>query len=167
MENGRMVRADLVTGAILLALAVAVVAGAWNMDRLELRRIHPLSAPGLTPGLLGIALGVASLMMIVQSVRSGGLAGWRDAATGSRGALQPVVRLAGALALCLGYALGLVGRIPFWLATALFVTSFIVVFEWADDGNRMARLVWAVAIGVAAGLGISYVFSELFLVRLP
>jgi putative tricarboxylic transport membrane protein len=78
-----------------------------------------------------------------------------------------VIRLAVALSLCLGYALGLVGRTPFWLATALFVTSFIVVFEWTDDGNRMARLAWALAIGIAAGVGISYVFSELFLVRLP
>jgi len=163
MENGRMVRADLVTGAVLLALAVAVIVGSWNMDRLEIRRIHPLSAPGLTPGLLGVALGIASLILVAQSVRSGGLGrlDWE------RRPLPPAIRLAVAFALCLGYALGLVGRIPFWLATALFVTSFIAVFEWADDGNRMARLVWAVAIGVAAGLGISYVFSELFLVRLP
>lgn len=164
MENGRMVRADLVTGAVLLALAVAVIGGAWNMDRLEIRRIHPLSAPGLTPGLLGITLGIASLILIVQSVRRGGLAGWRD---WERRPLPPAIRLAVAFALCLGYALGLVGRVPFWLATALFVTSFIVVFEWTDDGNRMARVAWAVAIGIAAGLGISYVFSDLFLVRLP
>jgi putative tricarboxylic transport membrane protein len=164
MENGRMVRADLVTGVVLLALAVAVIAGAWNMDRLEIRRIHPLSAPGLTPGLLGIALGVASLILIAQSVRSGGLAGWRD---WERRPLPPAIRLAVAFALCIGYALGLVGRMPFWLATALFVTTFIVAFEWADDGRRAARLAWAAAIGIAAGLGISYVFSDLFLVRLP
>ena len=164
MENGRMVRADLVTGAVLLALAVAMIVGAWNMDRLEIRRIHPLSAPGLTPGLLGIALGVASLILIAQSVRSGGLAGWRD---WERRPLQPVIRLAVAFTLCLGYALGLVGRMPFWLATALFVTTFIVAFEWADDGNRVVRIAWATAIGIAAGLGISYVFSDLFLVRLP
>ena len=164
MENGRMVRADLVTGAVLLALAVAVTAGAWNMDRLEIRRIHPLSAPGLTPGLLGIALGVASFFLIAQSIKSGGLAGWRDR---ERRPLQPAIRLAVAFALCLGYALGLVGRMPFWLATAGFVTTFIVAFEWTDDGNRVVRIAWAVAIGIAAGLGISYVFSDLFLVRLP
>ena len=64
MPDRRKAQADVVFGAMLFVLAVALIAGAWNMDRLELRQIHPLSAPGLTPGLLGLALAVASLMLV-------------------------------------------------------------------------------------------------------
>ena len=70
MPDRRKAQADVVFGAMLFVLAVALIAGAWNMDRLELRQIHPLSAPGLTPGLLGIALAVASLMLVVKAARA-------------------------------------------------------------------------------------------------
>lgn len=165
MSNPRMARADLVTGAILFALSVAVVAGSWNMDRLEARRIHPLSAPGFTPGLLGLALAVASIILIVQAVRRGGARRLEGSGTGRMTA--DAYRLWGTLVLCLVYALGLIGRMPYWLATALFVASFVAIFEWNEGGTRWIRLVWAIGIGLAVGLGVSYVFSELFLVRLP
>jgi putative tricarboxylic transport membrane protein len=167
MNDRRMARADLVTGAILFALAVAVVAGSWSMDRLEARRIHPLSAPGFTPGLLGLALAVTSALLIIQAVRRGGATGWGEP-FGAGGRLSPaMLRLLGALALSLIYALGLIGRMPYWLATALFVSTFIAVFEWGDGGPRWLRLAWAVGLGLGVGLVVSYVFRELFLVRLP
>ena len=56
---------------------------------------------------------------------------------------------------------------PYWLATSVFVASFIAIFEWTDGGSRWVRLAWALGIGLAVGLAVSYVFSELFLVRLP
>jgi putative flippase GtrA len=63
--------------------------------------------------------------------------------------------------------LGLLGRMPYWLATALFVSVFVAVFEWHDGGSRLVRLAWAAGIGIACGAIVNYVFSELFLVRLP
>jgi putative tricarboxylic transport membrane protein len=141
------------------------------MDRLELRRVHPLSAPGLTPGLLGIALAVASVMLISQALRkrpfrTASLAPTRTGEA-DRGATQRLL-LCGAL--CLVYALGLVGSLPFWLATAVFVSAFIVLFEWeagAPAHRRMIALAWATGLGLAAGGAISYVFRDLFFVRLP
>lgn len=167
MNDRRMGRADLVTGAVLFALSVAVVAGSWNMDRLEARRIHPLSAPGFTPGLLGLALGVAAVLLIVQAVRRGGATGWSVSFDRASWFSPATLRLFGAMALSLIYALGLVGSMPYWLATSLFVTVFIAVFEWNEGGPRWLRLAWAVGIGLGVGLCVSYVFSELFLVRLP
>jgi len=175
MADKRMPRADLTTGAILFVLSVAIVYGAWTMDRLEARQIHPLSAPGLMPGLLGLALVVSSLLLIAKAVR--GLIPARDgAATAARADTLDdanpgaIFRAASAFALCLFYALGLVGRMPFWLATFLFVTAFVAFFEWepgAALARRAGRLAWAFLLGLATAAVVSYGFSELFLVRLP
>jgi putative tricarboxylic transport membrane protein len=164
-----MGRADLVTGLVLFALSIAVIYGAWTMPRLEIRQIHPLSAPGLTPGLLGIALALTSLMLIGKAATSGRTTATRededDEANPGAG-----FRLATAAVLCLVYALGLIGRMPFWLATTLFVTVAIAVFEWDRGGThreRAVRLAWAVFLGIATGVAVSYIFRDLFLVRLP
>ncbi len=175
MADRRMARADLVTGALLFVLSVAVIYGAWTMDRLEIRQIHPSSAPGLTPGLLGIALAFTSILLILKAVRVSGGRQHQAADPAKSGEVDvsnpgAVARLAGAGCLCLIYALGLVGRMPFWLATFLFVTTFIALFEWergGGTGRRLVRLGWAVFLGLATGLAVSYAFRDLFLVRLP
>ena len=167
-------KADLMTGIVLFVMAVAVTWGAWTMDRLEARHIHPLSAPGLLPGLLGIALAISSAMLIVKSFwhpvpMPGGPEHVKEGNADATDAGGPT-RLLGAAALCLVYALGLVGRLPFWLATAIFVTAFITLFEWDRGGDatrRFVRLGWALFLGLATGWAVSFVFSDLFLVRLP
>jgi len=169
MPDRRMARADLVTGAILFVLAVAMLYGSWTMDRLAVRHINPVSAPGLTPGLLALALLVASILLIMQAVRAGGLSAGADSArdTASPGGVR---RLATALILCLIYPLVLIGRMPFWLATALFVFGFVAVFEWEGGGggaSRARRLAVAAAIGIVTGAAVAYTFSHFFLVRLP
>jgi putative tricarboxylic transport membrane protein len=171
MADHRASRADLVTGALLFVLSVAIIYASWTMDRLEIRQIHPLSVPGLLPGILGLALAVCSLVLIAQAIRARGVAdrpvsGNADVSEQiDRGALGRLM-LAGAL--CLAYALGLVGRVPFWLATAAFVTAFILIFEWREAAsNRLSSVAWALGIGLVTGIGVAYAFSELFLVRLP
>jgi len=67
------------------------------------------------------------------------------------------------LALCFGYAVGLVGRVPFWLATFVFVSAFIAVFEYPSR-RRMAA---APLYGIATALAVTYLFESVFLVRLP
>jgi putative tricarboxylic transport membrane protein len=59
---------------------------------------------------------------------------------------------------------------PFWLATAIFVTVFIAVFEWtrtAPPARHLSRLGWAVFLGLTTGFAVDYLFRDLFLVRLP
>lgn len=173
MIDRRAAHLDLLTGVILFALAVAVFWGAWTMSRLEIRQIHPLTAPGLLPGLLAIALGICSLLLIAEALSARRKARLSpavstDAAPADTGSSAGNLVLAAAL--CLVYALGFVGRMPYWLATALFVASFVLVFEWPlKSGGRQKALTvaWAVGIGLVAGLGIAYAFRDLFLVRLP
>jgi putative tricarboxylic transport membrane protein len=59
---------------------------------------------------------------------------------------------------------------PFWLATFLFVTTFIFLFNWqaiTSQGRTKKILVSAISMGVGTSFLVSYVFQELFLVRLP
>ncbi len=158
-----MPRADLWTGVVLLALGLAMLAGGWEMDRLEFRGIHPLSAPGLVPGMLGFALAVCASMLIAGAGRRG--FGHPFAGLAPR----PAGRLALCLALTLAYPLILIGWLPFWAATALFVAAFVAAFEWAPRTvpGHLRALGIAALMGAATGAVTAYVFQELFLVRLP
>jgi putative tricarboxylic transport membrane protein len=86
------------------------------------------------------------------------------------GAASPS-RLLLAAGLCVAYGAGLVGRgPPFWLATGLFVFVAILAFRWTElkargELAKGAAVAAACAIGTAAG--VTLVFQELFLVRLP
>ena len=159
--------ADLLTGAAWLALAIAIMIGAWQMDRLERLSAAIYTAPGLVPGLLGAALALMSVILMGRALRAGALADVR---------LPPLRiadhwRLIAALVLCLGFAIGLVGRgPPFWLAAALFTAVTVFVFQFPDRrrGGTLARgALFAVVFGLIAGFAIHYLFQDLFLVRLP
>jgi putative tricarboxylic transport membrane protein len=166
-----MAKADLLTALALCALGAGFVVAGWTMERLEVRSIHPLSVPGLVPGLLGAALVVCSILLGLQAVRKGALQGWRDAGLLGRDAEAGAhTRLGLALLLTLAYALLLIGHLPYWLATWLFVATFVIAFEWLQPDQ--AAPIWRTAlVGIVLGgvvaLVISFVFQELFLVRLP
>lgn len=157
-------RADLFTSVLFLALGLAMLYGGYTMDRLTIRQIHPMSFPGLVPMALGAALAVCALVLMRGAVTAGGLKASFDF-----GHSKGLARLVAALCLCLAYPLVLIGLMPFWLATALFVTAFIALFEWT--GRTVARhaiaLATALVQGALVGFITAYVFSELFLVRLP
>lgn len=171
MQATPLVRADFVTGLVLLAFGIAVLAGSLAMPRLEERAINPWTVPGLVPGLLGIIIAVLGGALALRSMIAGALSPLpsldREEATEARRARM---RLALCLVLCLGYAAVLVGRIPFWLATGLFVFLFVALFEWRSEDAPRARalkLTVAAALAAAAALAVPFLFERLFLVRLP
>ena len=151
-----------------MALGVAILIGSITMDRLERQSINPYTIPGLLPGLLGIVMILLGMLLGLRSWRRGGLHIRRSAA--ERGFVQ---RLALVLGLIVVYAVVLVGHgLPFWLASALFVTASIVVLQApqrraANRSLSLRDLVVAAAIGIGAGGVVQYVFQALFLVRLP
>jgi hypothetical protein len=159
-------RADLVWSLVWIAVGAAIFYGGFAMDRLDGQHINPYTAPGLVPALLGVAIALMGVCLLARSVRAGGL-------TVPPAAAGPTNfrRLFLALALCLAYAAGLVGRgPPFWLATFSFVFVAILAFQWPERRARgevgQGILVAALcAAGTAAG--VTLVFQELFLVRLP
>lgn len=164
----RMNRADLLTGIVFTVLGLAIAYWSWVMPRLEVRGIHPATVPGLVPGLLGAALAGCGIVLAWRAGAQG-----RDARFTEFFALfnQPETgRFAIVVTLALIYALVLVGLIPFWLATALFVFSFIFIFEtWASPTPKpLARAaLWALVQAVIVAGLVTVVFENGFLVRLP
>jgi putative tricarboxylic transport membrane protein len=64
----------------------------------------------------------------------------------------------------------LVGTMPFWLAAAVFVSAFIIIFEWRpglSPAQRARSFVAPVLIAAATGVAVTLVFQQIFLVRLP
>jgi len=169
--SGRgMVRADLVTGLVLLALGVGVVVESLRMPRFEHLNINPYTVPGLVPGALGAVILVLGALLFLRAARAGGWRTGDGAGAGAWSADPGVRRLLLTAGLCVGYAALLVGRLPFWLATFLFVAGFVVLFEWplaASRSERMRRLAFALLFGALISAVVTFVFQEIFLVRLP
>lgn len=159
--------ADLLSGGVWLALAIGIVIGSWKMDRLSHLQATVYTAPGLVPGLLGLALAIMGALLILRSVRAGALAQARV----PQFSFREHWRLLTALVLCLTFALGLLGSgLPFWLAAAIFIAAFVFVFQFEDrkTAGTVARgALFAAAFGLVCGGAIHYVFQDLFLVRLP
>lgn len=147
-------KGDLVQGAVWALGGGAIVYASWTMDRLERLGAALYTAPGLVPGLLGFVLLLLGVVLALRGLRArdaGQLSSFRWGNT------------ALVLALCVGYAVGLIGRLPFWLATFLFVTAFVAIFEYPER-RRMAL---APVYGAATSLVVTYAFETVFFVRLP
>jgi Tripartite tricarboxylate transporter TctB family len=165
-------QADFIAAWIWIGFGVAVMIAAWRMDRLESQGASPYTAPGLVPGVLGTVMMLLGLLLALRAARAGGYRlRWIHRAELQQA--RPVIaRVAAFLVLSLAYAAGLVGHggIPFWLATFVFVTVSVLAFDWTR--RRQAAevgkgVLWALAIGAGTALLVSYVFQEVFLVRLP
>lgn len=163
-----MIKADLLAGLFFIVLGLAVFYGAWTMDRLEIRRIHPMTVPGLVPGMLALALTICGGILAFRSLRTPAEGGWQQLS----GAVFSVAaaRAATVMLLALIYTLGLVGTLPFWAATGLFVFTFIMVFEcWLSEPRKpwLKSLPWALGLAIVTATVVTLVFERAFLVRLP
>lgn len=154
-------RADRIAAIVLFTIGMASLYGGWTMDRLEARRINPASIPGLVPMILGALLATCAglLWLSARKDRPAAVPGgqsWQDAGV--------------ALGFCVVYALALVGNMPFFWATAIFVAAFVAVFggSGASKGRtRLLALATAAGYGLASSGVIAVLFRYAFLVRLP
>ena len=160
-------RADFWSSFVWIALGLAILMISLKMDRLERFQASIYTAPGLVPGLLGIAIAIMGAILLLRALRAGALQ--RQAPR--RLVLRDHWRLIFSLGLSLLYALVIVASaLPFWLVTAVYVAVFVFVFQYPErrTAGRLRRgVAVAVVHGLLAGGLIQYVFEELFLVRLP
>ena len=144
-------------GLFWILVGGAIFYASWTMDRLATLGVQPFSAPGLLPGVLGVFILILGLAMLARGK--------------TQSTEDPIEwrRIWLPLALCLGFAGGMVGRgIPFWLAAWLFVAAMIFTLQYPEEKGRPGKLALvALTIGGGASIAISLVFQELFLIRLP
>jgi putative tricarboxylic transport membrane protein len=166
-----MARADFLTGVIFILVSLYVLFESWRMPRLEHLQVHPLSVPGIVPAFLAGVLMLFGGVLVLRSARAGGHHLRPSIQATRRLLLQPGNRrLVVTAILTVGYAGFLVGSIPYWLATGLFVCAFVVVFESHRGMSRRecVRLGLAAGIlGVATSALVTWAFESLFLVTLP
>jgi putative tricarboxylic transport membrane protein len=159
-------RWDLVTAAVLLAFGLGVMVLAWRMPTFVEQSHTGLTAPGIVPGFHATVVALLAVVLGVRAVRRGALAA-QPAQPASR-ATGDARRLLTAAVLGVVYAGVLVGRLPFWMASALFVFAFTATFEWhLGPARRWRRIAEAALIGLGTGLAVMLVFERIFLVRLP
>jgi uncharacterized membrane protein YhaH (DUF805 family) len=164
-------RSDFWQGLGWVVLGVAVLAGSVTMDRLESQHINPYTVPGLLPGLLGLAMILLGGVLAVRSWQRGALVEARKPFTGHQRETRKRVWVV--IALCSVYSVVLIGHgLPFWLASAIFVTATILIMQRMSlDGEERKLtpmfLVKALVIGVLAAVVTQLVFEDVFLVRLP
>ncbi len=162
-------RVDLWTGAFFLVLGIAIVALAWRMPTFKEQKGEIFTAPGLVPSLYGLIICILSIWLAARSIRRGALAAQSHAGEGAPEGTSNL-RLALAAALGLVFCVGLIGRLPFWLAAAIFVTAFIVLFEWRPGeawSTRARHVATALVQGAITGIAVVLVFEKIFYVRLP
>ncbi len=160
-RGGEAARSDLRGGVGWMVFGLVILVAAWRMERFESMGATLYSAPGLVPGLFGGALVVLGAALAWR--------GWRGIVPAGHTGEGPGPllnrRVGGMLALSLGYAALAVGRVPFWLATAIFVTAFCGLFSEQAEPRR--RVAVALLAGVLTAAVVVLVFERVFLVRLP
>lgn len=161
-------RVDLLVAVSFFVFSAAIVTLALGMPTYTNQGGQIYTAPGLVPTFYGAIIGILSLWLGVRSIRRMSIARTADSAPPEEG--NSNARLAIAAGLGLFFVIGLIGRMPFWLASSIFVTAFVLAFEWrrgqsSAQWTRQAAI--ALAIGIGTGVLVTLVFERIFLVRLP
>jgi len=154
-------RADQVTAVVFFVLGVAMAVGGYTMDRLEIRQIHPASIPGLVPMALGVLLALCAIGLYLGARKK------VDAPPTDGDSMS---NLWFAAFYTIAYALGLVGRMPFELATGIFITVFVMHFTYGRLAEGRHPAIWigsALLYAVICSVAVSALFRYAFLVRLP
>jgi hypothetical protein len=160
-----MVRADIITSVFFMVLGAAIIEESWRMPRYTDVGGNIWTAPGIVPGMLGAALALMAFILFMRS-----LAARRAGAVDEPGEPGGWKRVAIAAGLCIAYGMILVGQMPFWLATFIFVFVFIAYFELANEEARahwLRHIVVAAIIAALTGGTVTYIFQNIFFVRLP
>lgn len=170
-----MRRADMVAGLIIIVVAAAFAAGSlampWDGSEWGI-----YAAPGLVPLLLSVILILTGLVLVLRSALANEYyekqqAAMEEAASievsedlKEKGNVSKSVpewkRIVLTVALVSVYIFLLLGRLPYMIATAIFVAVFILAFKGGG-------IVKAVLTGGLTAVSVWLVFEKIFIIRLP
>jgi hypothetical protein len=184
MPLTKLLSADRIDGLIWVAFGIAVVHGAWAMDRLQSLGIPLATAPGVVPGLLGIAFIIFGSILLVRHEPGAGdvpeppIPASADA-TAAADAVAATAhgdefdwrRVALSWLLCVTYGGVLLGGgLPYWALTAGFLFLHILLLDETDRvpaSPTLRRLVIAALVSPTVATVVMLTFERIFLVRLP
>jgi putative tricarboxylic transport membrane protein len=171
MNDRDMAKADFVTALILIVASLTILVLSIQMPRMEELGANPYSAPGIVPGFIGAILLLLSGILFGRSILR---QGYRLELNGSTVRIffqnQSVRRIFLTILLSLIYGLGLLGRIPYIVATFLYVACFVFLFEYQRGTSlweQRKMLIFAIVQAILVTGGVAAVFRYLFLVKLP
>ncbi len=165
-----MYKADFITSIVLIAFSISMLVFSLELPHLQHRNINPWTVPGLVPGFISVVVLVLATVLLIRSLIN---RGHRLGITGEGivGFLkgETFFRLALTVALGIIYAVFLVGAVPYWIATFVYIIVFILIFELRPaEKPRVGRvLILASVEAVIATAVVAGVFQYLFLVDLP
>lgn len=171
MKAENLPRADFLTSIVLVAFGTAVFINSMQMPTFAERGVNPYSAPGIVPGVLGAVISILGAVLFVRSLIRGGFRlGINGATVGAYFRSPDSLRLLLTIVLSTVYALVLLGRVAYELATALYVLAFDLVFDLDFEVpvlRQWKKIIWGVVLGVLTSAAVTAVFRYLFLVSLP
>ena len=171
MQQKNMVKADFVTSIVLLLFGTAILIMSIYMPRFEGLGVNPYSVPGIVPGLLGVILLILSLILFIRSIiRKGYQFGLSIEIIKQYFTDESTRNFLLALILSLVYGAFLLTRIPYSLATGLYILIFILIFEYRPKDNISSQkktIFYSLVEAISVSAGVTLVFRYLFLVDLP
>ena len=170
MQSTKLLSADRIGGLIWVAFGIAVVYGAWAMDRLQ--------SLGIPPAII-----FGSILLVRHESGAGDAPEPATAAsteaTASADAMVPAAhaeefdwkRVALSWLLCVTYGGVLLGSgLHYWALTASFLFLHILLLDETDRvpaSPTVRRLVIAAVVAPAVATVVMLTFERIFLVRLP
>ncbi len=134
MKESNMPKADFATSILLLVFSATIIILSIRMPSMEEVGANPYSAPGIVPSFLGTILFFLGIILLVRSIRKGGhQVNITRAKIRTFFKNESVIRILLTIFLSVIYAGGLLGNIPYILATFLYVMMFIMIFEYPFD----------------------------------
>ncbi len=171
MKESNMPRADFVTSMILIAFGISVLVLSLQMPRFEEHDVNPYSVPGIVPGFLGAVIAFLGVVLLIRSIlQKGYRLGISGGTVKDFFSSEVTKRFALTIAISVIYALVLLGRISYPIATGVYIFAFIFIFEyeWKKSfSDQLKKVLMALVISVIFSAAVTGVFRYLFLVNLP
>ena len=171
MKESNMPKADFLMSIVLMFFGIFVMILSSRMPDFADQNANPYSAPGVVPSLLGVIFLLLGIVMLIRSILR---KGYRLGITGTNISAwfkdKTTHRFLITLGLSMIYALILLGRIHFLIATGLYMFAFVVLFEYKREVGLLAQkktFLMALLLAVITSGSVYGVFRYLFLVNLP
>lgn len=171
MQEKNMPKADFVTSIFFVAFGIAVLILSMQMPTFEDQEVNPYSVPGIVPGFLGAIVAFLGVVLFIRSIiRGGHRLDINRQTIGNFFKSEETRRFSLTIVISVIYALVLVGRVAYPVATALYVVAFVLTFEyqWKKPfATQIKTVLIALLVGVLTSGAVTGVFRYLFLVNLP